>query len=152
MNNHRDDPAVILVAEDDEDDFLLLRDAMAGFGLDRGLVRVENGEELLDYLFRRGRYADPAAAPRPDMVLLDLNMPRVDGLEALAEIKADPRLKRIPVVVLTTSSAREDILCAYDLGVNSFIRKPDRFSGFVKIAESFGAYWFDTVELPAHPG
>jgi len=103
---------------------------------------------LLDFLRRRGRYADPAAAPRPGLILLDLNMPRKDGREALAEIKADPDLRRIPVVVLTTSKAEEDIYRTYDLGVNSFITKPVTFEGLVSVMKALGQYWFEIVELP----
>ncbi|MDZ7261448.1 MAG: response regulator, partial [candidate division KSB1 bacterium] len=114
----------ILMAEDDPEDRLLVKDAWEESRVLNELRFVEDGEELMDYLYRRGPYAEPARAPRPGLILLDLNMPRKDGREALKEIKADPELRRIPIVVLTTSKAEEDILRTYDLGANSFITKP----------------------------
>ena len=110
---------------------------------------VQNGEDLLDYLFRRGPYAPPTDAPRPGLILLDLNLPRKDGREALREIKADSGLKRIPVIVLTTSKADTDIAGLYDLGANSFISKPAQFEALVNVMKSVRQYWFRTVELPA---
>ena len=109
---------------------------------------MEDGEELLDYLRRRGKYADPKESPRPGLVLLDLNMPRKDGREALREIKSDPKLRDIPVVVLTTSKAEEDIARSYNLGVNSYITKPVKFSALVEVMKALGKYWFEIVELP----
>ena len=117
-------PITILYADDDAEDRMLVKDAWAENRLANELHFVEDGEELMDYLRRRGQYTHLANQPLPGMVLLDLNMPRKDGREALQEIKADPRLRSIPVVILTTSKAEEDILRAYDLGVNSFILKP----------------------------
>jgi CheY-like chemotaxis protein len=113
---------------------------------------VEDGEQLLDYLLRRGRWADPAQSPRPGLVLLDLNMPRMDGREALARIKAHPALRRIPVVVLTTSRAQADVLRSYDLGANSFITKPRSFGGLVEAMRVLGRYWTEIVELPPDGG
>jgi CheY-like chemotaxis protein len=110
---------------------------------------VENGEDLLDYLKHRGKYSPPATAPRPELILLDLNMPRMDGREALREIKADAQLRRIPVVVFTTSKAGPDIDHLYDLGANSFITKPVQFEAFVSVLRVLSQYWFNTVELPA---
>src|ERR1700709_2088762 len=118
---------VILMADDDADDRLLTREAFEKNHLANDLRVVGDGVELLDYLKRRGKYADPDSSPRPGLILLDLNMPRKDGREALKEIKEDPRLKNIPIVVLTTSGEEEDILKTYDLGANSFIRKPVGF-------------------------
>jgi PAS domain S-box-containing protein len=109
---------------------------------------VEDGEELMDYLLRRGRYSDPAASPRPGLILLDLNMPKKDGREALVEIKADANLRSIPVVVLTTSKAEKDVVSSYDLGVNSFITKPVGFTGLVEAVQAFSTYWLEIVELP----
>ena len=110
---------------------------------------VADGVELMDYLHQRGAYANgQGAAPRPGMILLDLNMPKKDGREALAEIKSDPDLRRIPVCVLTTSSAEEDVFRSYDLGVNSFITKPVTFAGLVEVMQSWTRYWFEIVELP----
>lgn len=141
-------PITILLADDDADDRMLAKDALKESRLANDLRFVENGEELLDYLHRRGRYADPAASPTPGLILLDLNMPRKDGREALKEIKSDPALRHIPVVVLTTSKAEEDIYRTYDLGVNSFITKPVTFDGLVSVMRTLGSYWFEIVELP----
>lgn len=135
----------ILFADDDADDRLLVREAFEENHLLNCLHTVEDGEELMDYLRRRGAYAD---APRPGMILLDLNMPRKSGLEALHEIKADADLRSIPVVVLTTSKAEEDILRSYNLGVNSFIVKPVTFESLVELVKMLGKYWFQIVELP----
>lgn len=109
---------------------------------------VEDGDELLDYLYHRGKYTDAQSAPVPGLILLDLNMPRKDGREALREIKADPDLRRIPIVVLTTSKAEEDIYRTYDLGANSFVTKPVSFEGLVNVMRDIGRYWIEIVELP----
>lgn len=146
--NNREKPITLLVADDDPDDRMLTREALAENQFSSGLRFVEDGEELLDYLYQRGRYSSPADAPRPDLILLDLNMPKMDGREALREIKADAALRRIPVVVLTTSQADEDIYRVYDLGVNSFIIKPVSFDALVKIVCALATYWFEVVELP----
>lgn len=140
----------ILVAEDDEDDRLLMQEALEENRLANDLHFVEDGEELMDYLLHRGKYSDPNSAPRPSLILLDLNMPRKDGREALQEIKAEPSLRQIPIVVLTTSKAEEDILRTYDLGVSSFIAKPVVFESMVQIIKTIGRYWFEIVELPDH--
>jgi two-component system, response regulator len=139
---------VILCAEDDDDDRLLIREAWEEGRLANDLRFVHDGEELMNYLQRRGVWADPADSPRPGLILLDLNMPRKDGREALAEIRSDPDLRRIPVVVLTTSRAEEDILRSYDLGVNSFITKPVTFDSMVETLQTVGRYWFEIVEIP----
>jgi CheY-like chemotaxis protein len=141
-------PNVILMAEDDADDRLLVRDALAECQWAADLHVVENGEELLDYLLHRGKYEDLASSPRPGLILLDLNMPRKDGREVLREIKLSPELRRIPVVVLTTSQADTDIEGIYELGANSFITKPVRFDGLVNVMRLLGQYWFKVVELP----
>jgi len=141
-------PITILMAEDDPDDRLLALDAFEDARLAGDLRFVEDGEELMDYLKRRGKYDNPADSPRPGLILLDLNMPRKDGREALKEIKVDPDLRRIPIVVLTTSKAEEDILRSYDLGSNSFITKPVTFEGLVSLAKALGRYWLEIVELP----
>src|SRR6266404_7356874 len=138
---------VILMADDDADDRLLAQDALAECRLANDLHFVENGEELLDYLHHRGKYAQ-STSPRPGLILLDLNMPRKDGREALREIKADPDLRRIPVVVLTTSKADTDVARLYDLGANSFITKPFQFEALVGVMRVLGQYWFKTVSLP----
>ena len=141
-------PIIVLYADDDPEDRMLAKDAWDESRLANELHFVEDGEDLMDYLHRRGRHEDKRGAPLPGMILLDLNMPRKDGREALAEIKADPRLRMIPIVILTTSKAEQDILSAYDLGVNSFIVKPVSFEGLVEITRTFSRYWFEIVELP----
>ena len=141
-------PMTILVADDDPDDRLLIGDAFERAHLAGALHFVENGQELLDYLHRRGPYADPTRSPRPSLILLDLNMPGKDGREALAEVKADAHLRRIPVVVFTTSSAEEDVRRSYDLGVSGFIHKPASFEALLEIVSALGKYWCEIVELP----
>ena len=145
--NTQTKPIVILMADDDADDRLLAKDALVECRLASDLHFVENGEELLDYLRRRGRYAQDQA-PRPGLILLDLNMPKKDGREALREIKSDPELRKIPVVVLTTSKADTDIGQIYELGANSFISKPVTFDSLVNVMKVLGSYWFEIVELP----
>jgi CheY-like chemotaxis protein len=139
----------ILMADDDEDDRELARDALLEARVVNELLFVVDGQELLDYLRRDGAYADPSVhAPRPGIILLDLNMPKKNGREALAEIKADESLRRIPIVVLTTSSDEQDVLSTYDLGANSFITKPVTFGGLVDVMRAWGRYWFEIVDLP----
>jgi CheY-like chemotaxis protein len=127
---------------------MFAREAMAESRLANNLHFVQDGEELMDYLCRRGKYTDESNSPRPGLILLDLNMPKKDGREALREIKADPNLRQIPVVVLTTSKAEEDIYHSYDLGANSFITKPVTFASLVEVMKTIGKYWFEIVELP----
>ena len=138
----------ILIADDDPDDRELTRDALQECRLANDVNFVEDGEELLDYLHRRGKHAGRAGDPLPGLILLDLNMPRKDGREALKEIKAQPEFRRIPIVVLTTSKADEDILRTYDLGVNSYVTKPVTFDSLVDTIKIIGRYWFEIVELP----
>jgi CheY-like chemotaxis protein len=138
----------ILLADDDPDDRQLTRDAFAQNRLANELHTVEDGEELMDYLHRRGKYENLNGKALPGLILLDLNMPRKDGREALKEMKADPLLRRIPIVVLTTSKAEEDILRSYDLGVNSYVTKPVTFKSLVELIKVLGKYWFEVVELP----
>ena len=140
-------PITILMAEDDPEDRLLAREALAQAQLANDLRFVEDGEHLMDYLNHRGRYRDIADSPRPGLILLDLNMPKKDGREALREIKTDPQFRRIPVVVLTTSKAEEDIFRTYDLGANSFIVKPVSFQGLVEVMKTLRRYWFEIVEI-----
>jgi CheY-like chemotaxis protein len=137
----------ILIADDDEEDRMLARDALTESRLANPLYFVVDGVELLDFLHHRGRYENPESAPRPGLILLDINMPRMTGLEALQEIKRDAELRRIPVVILTTSRADEDIIRSYDLGVNSFISKPVTFEGLVDVMRLLGTYWFEIVDL-----
>ncbi|MCA1584445.1 MAG: response regulator [Acidobacteria bacterium] len=138
-------PITILLADDDEDDRMNTQHAFGQHHLANELRFAVDGEDLMDYLLQRGKHA---GAPRPGLILLDLNMPRKDGREALREIKADPDLRNIPVIVLTTSGEEEDILKTYDLGANSFIRKPVGFDALVRIIDTLGQYWFQVVELP----
>lgn len=140
---------VILMADDDDDDFLLTEKALRKSRLLNKLSRVKDGEELMDYLKRKGQYeGKDDEYPRPGVILLDLNMPKKDGREALKEIKSDPKLKDIPVVVFTTSKAEEDICRSYKLGVNSFITKPVIFENLIDVMKTLGRYWFEIVELP----
>lgn len=139
----------IVIADDDSDDRMLIEDAFHESRLANPLVFVENGEELLKYLRGEGNYARPGSShKKPGLILLDLNMPRMDGRTALAQIKADAELKRIPVVVLTTSKAEEDVLRTYDLGVNSFITKPVSFEALVDVVKTLNHYWIEIVQLP----
>jgi len=139
---------LILMAEDDDDDFSLSQAALRESRLANDLRRVKDGEELMDYLHRRKEFANPASSPWPGLLLLDLNMPRKDGRECLREIKESPVLCHLPVVVLTTSEAEEDVLRSYQLGVNSYVRKPVSFQGLVEAAKVLDRYWFEIVELP----
>jgi CheY-like chemotaxis protein len=165
-------PIVILVADDDEDDRWLMQEALQENQLATEIRFVVDGEDLMDYLYQRNQYANcdpnppdpnspntnppdpnlpsanPTLAPRPSLILLDLNMPRKDGREALKEIKADPLLRQIPVVILTTSQAEEDISKTYDLGVSSYITKPVTFEAMVDILKTLSKYWFEIVALP----
>ena len=144
----RSEAITILLADDDEDDRLMARDALRDARVHNDLRSVVDGVDLMQYLRQEGPYAAPGSAPRPGLILLDLNMPRKDGREALAEIKSDPELRRIPVVVLTTSKAEEDLVRTYDLGVNSFITKPVTFLGLVEVMKVFKRYWIEIVDLP----
>jgi len=148
MTQGRAKTIAILMADDDPDDRLMTREAFEESRLANDLRFVEDGEELLDYLKRRGKYAEPGSSPRPGLILLDLNMPRKDGREALREIKSDPELKRIRVVILTTSKAEEDILRSYDLSAASYITKPVTFESLVELVRTLGKYWLEIVELP----
>jgi len=148
LSQRRIKSITILMADDDPDDRLLTREALEESRLANDLRFVNDGIELLDYLHRRGPFADPQSSPRPGLILLDLNMPRMDGREALAEIKQSPELRRIPIVILTTSKAEEDILRSYDLGANSYITKPVTFLSLVDVIQVLGRYWFEIVELP----
>jgi CheY-like chemotaxis protein len=136
------------MADDDEDDRLLTVDALKESRVLNNLFCVEDGVELLEFLRHEGKYSDPASAPRPSLILLDLNMPRKDGREALQELKNDPKLRSIPVVILTTSKEEEDMLRGYDLGCASYITKPVNLEGLVELMRALGRYWIEFVELP----
>jgi len=139
---------VILMADDDLDDVMLVRDALNDSSCEVDFRYVEDGDEAMDYLLRRGRYEDGDLAPRPSLILLDLNMPRKDGMQTLHEIRNCPEIRTIPVVVLTTSRDRELMLRIYRLGGSAFITKPSVYKDMIKTMERLCAYWFKTVSLP----
>lgn len=141
-------PILILMADDDEDDRLMTEKAMKKNHLANDIRFVVDGEDLMDYLLQKGKY-NKENAPVPDLILLDLNMPRKNGREALKEIKTNEKLKSIPVIVLTTSEAEEDIVKSYELGVNSFVTKPVTFEGLVQVIKDIDNYWFELVKLPS---
>lgn len=143
-------PITILMADDDEDDRLLTQDALRESRVLNSLYCVEDGVELLEYLRKEGKYANGTACPRPSLILLDLNMPRMDGREALRNIKQDERLRSIPIVILTTSKQEEDMVRGYNLGAASYITKPVNFEGLVELMRTLGKYWVEFVELPAN--
>lgn len=138
----------ILLADDDAEDRMLIIDALQESRLKNKIQQVENGEELMQYLQNKGKFSDKKQFPTPCIILLDLNMPKKDGREALKEIKADKKLRSIPIIVLTTSKAEEDILKTYNIGVNSYITKPVSFSAMVDVMKTLNKYWFEIVELP----
>lgn len=147
MNNIKR-AVVILIADDADDDRMMAKEALEENRLANEIRFVVDGEDLMDYLHCRGKYSAPGSAARPGLILLDLNMPKKDGREALREIKNDPELRQIPVIVLTTSKAEEDIYRTYDLGVNSFITKPVSFTALAEVMKTLAKYWFEIVELP----
>ena len=149
MGNHSRS-ITILTAEDDPDDRVIMREAFLESNLGYDLFFVQDGEKLFQYLHREGSYENPISAPRPDLILLDLNMPRKDGRVSLAEIKADQELRSIPVVVLTNSSDENDVLQTYELGGAGFITKPVSFEGMVEVVRGLNKYWFEIVELSAN--
>lgn len=140
---------IILLAEDDDDDALLIEKSFSEYRILNKLIRVKDGEELMEYLQCSGRYQDSQLAPKPDLILLDLNMPKKDGREALKEIKQHEDLKKIPITILTTSQSDEDIIRTYDSGVNSFVTKPVALNDFIKVVQEISDYWFDVVQLPS---
>ncbi|MDE0407361.1 MAG: response regulator [Alphaproteobacteria bacterium] len=139
---------VLLMADDDPADCLLTEKALRRADITCPLYVVHDGAELLDYLKRRGDYADPEAAPRPSLILLDLNMPKVNGTEVLEQLRDEPELCRIPVLVLTTSDEERDIASSYALGANAYMVKPSAFDEMVSVAEIVKAHWLETVRLP----
>jgi CheY-like chemotaxis protein len=139
---------LILIADDDEDDRMFTKEAFDENFKEKEIRFVTDGVDLLDYLRRRNQYSDPASSPRPSIILLDLNMPKMDGREALKEIKSDPKLRKIPVVILTTSKSEQDVVKTYDMGVNCFITKLVSFTAFVEVTRTIGHYWFEIVKLP----
>lgn len=141
---------VILIADDDREDREMTKEAFDELRIINDLRFVNDGQDLMDYLTRTGEFADPAKSPTPDLILLDLNMPRKDGREALDEIKSNPNLKTIPVVVLTTSKQEEDIMKSYNSGANSFVTKPVTFEGLLDAVKTFEKYWVEIVCLPTN--
>jgi CheY-like chemotaxis protein len=137
-----------MIAENDEDDRALVKFAFAECKLPNSIHFVEDGEQLLDYLNHRGPYENPASSTRPDLILLDLDMPRMNGHEALKEIKGNPKLRSIPVVIFTTSKATQDINSTYSMGANSFIVKPVTYDGLIEVMNALAEYWFEITELP----
>jgi CheY-like chemotaxis protein len=151
-NDQHKIPITILICDDDEDDRMLTQQALEQARVSNKINFVEDGEQLLDYLYQRGEYAgENGTAPRPGLILLDLNMPKLDGREALKVIKGDKTLSNIPIVVLSTSRLDQDIIQSYQLGVNSFISKPVTFTGLVDAMNVLGRYWLEIVELPPVP-
>lgn len=142
------DAGLVLIVEDDPADQELTRRALSDAPVPSESVLASNGEEALDYLLRRGRFSDPHTSPRPDLILLDLNMPRMNGVQTLREIRSHPDLRRIPVIVLTTSSAEEDISSCYELGCNSYITKPVTLDGYMEAVSQLNVYWLRLVRLP----
>lgn len=142
-------PIEILIADDDAEDRMLILDALKESHLKNNIQYVENGEELIQYLQNKGKYSDENKYPIPGIILLDLNMPKKDGREALKEIKSNDKLKNIPIIILTTSKAEEDVLKTYNLGANSFITKPVTFLAMVEVMNTLKKYWFEIVELPS---
>ncbi len=140
---------VILIADDDLDDRIMTQEALNDYNVINQVKSVEDGVELIDYLRRNGKFNNPIENPRPDLILLDLNMPKIDGREALKIIKSDPDLRSIPIIVLTTSNSDIDVIKSYDLGVNCFISKPVTFTRFIEVIRTMGKYWFEIVEFPS---
>ena len=143
------DARTILVAEDNHFDQVILQQIFDEVGIDARLKFVSNGEEVMDYLHRRAAFSDPNATPRPSLVLLDLNMPRMNGQETLDAIRSDVVLRALPVIILSTSDNQKQIATAYANGVNSFLTKPAPYDDFVEMIRNFGAYWLHCAKLPA---
>ena len=140
-------PIEVLLVEDDPGDVLMTQEAFTDYKIANRLTVVTNGEDAIAYLRKEGRYAD---VPTPDLVLLDLNLPRRDGREVLRDVKGDPDLRRIPIVVLTTSEAEEDVLASYDLHANAYVRKPVDFEQFVAAVRAIDDFFITVVRLPPH--
>ncbi len=141
-------PVKILLVEDNVQDIEITQRAFAKGRVRNELAVVRDGEEAIEYLYHRGKYQDPATSPRPGMILLDLNLPKVGGLEVLQQIKKDDQLKQIPVIVLTVSQREEDVVRSYDLGVNTYIQKPVEFDNFMRVVNAVHEYWILIATLP----
>ena len=146
MNHTPNQP--ILLVEDSPEDFETTQRAFRKAGLKNPIVLCADGDEALDFLHRRGRFADPALAPRPGIILLDLNLPGTDGRQVLEEVKSSPELRHIPVIVLTTSSDERDVAACYQAGANSYVQKPVDMDGFMRAIARLNDYWFEVVILP----
>ncbi|MBL4655264.1 MAG: response regulator [Bacteroidia bacterium] len=142
------DQVILLLAEDDDDDYFITVDALKEIGLDQCVRRVKDGEDLMNYLLHNPPYENPESSPLPDLIFLDLNMPKKDGREALKEIKANESLKKIPIIIFTTSNSPDDIASTYKYGANSYIQKPDSFDQFISLFQTIQNYWLDKVKLP----
>jgi two-component system response regulator len=141
---------VLMMVDDDEDDCLLVQEAITEACVDCAFHSVQDGTELWDYLNHKGRYAELATAPRPDIILLDLNMPKMDGRQVLELLKSDPRFRGIPVIILTTSRDSEDVKLCYNLGANSYVTKQSSFEGIVSSIKTITEYWLEIATLPSH--
>jgi CheY-like chemotaxis protein len=138
----------VLLIEDNPRDIRLTQRAFVQAGLEHDLRIVRDGDEALAYLYHEGAYVDPKEAPRPDVILLDLNLPRMGGHEVLQRLKQDPRFKSLPIIVLTTSGRADDIRLAYEAGANAYLLKPVEFARFTEVMGQLVTFWFETVELP----
>ena len=148
MIEHRKKKTVLLMADDDEDDCMLVQDAVREVFQSEDFRCLCDGQELMSYLLHQGIYADPETSPLPDLILLDLNMPRKDGRQALQEIKGHPLLKAIPILIFSTSQEQEEIELCYKLGANSYLIKPVSFDKLVEIVRCMSNYWFNIASLP----
>ncbi|TAJ98260.1 MAG: response regulator [Candidatus Manganitrophaceae bacterium] len=148
MSSHSLQPVKILLVEDNLQDIEITRRAFARGRVKNELIVVRDGQEALDYLYHQGKYSDPTASPRPGMILLDLNLPKVGGMEVLQQIKKDEALKSIPVIVLTASPREEDVVRTYNLGVNTYIQKPVEFDNFMRVVHAVQEYWIVIASLP----
>lgn len=151
MSGSAEQTRIVLMADDDPDDRFMAERALMGTPLEGCLRFVEDGVELMDYLERCGRYLRPEDSPVPALILLDLNMPKMDGREVLRTLKRHPRFRVIPVVVLTTSAADEDVVSSYDLGVNAFVTKPVTFTGLRAVLKKVGQFWLEVARHPQLP-
>nr|WP_136250474.1 response regulator [Ningiella ruwaisensis] len=151
MNDTNKQPFFVLLADDDEDDRLLAKDAMEVAGYGSKCITVEDGEQLMHFLKRQGKFADLIEADLPSVILLDLNMPVLDGRDTLKQLKEDKILRRIPVVIFSTSNTDEDITQGYDLGASAYMVKPSSFDTLVDMMKTFGHYWSDHARVPSLP-
>lgn len=147
-NDKTEQKHCILVADDDTDDQFMLKEAFSSLNFDKEIRTVENGEELLDYLSRKGKYSNDASLPFPKLILLDLNMPKIDGRQCLRLIKENPDYCKIPIIIFSTSNNPEDISQSYELGANSYIIKPYSYNELVEIIDIIKKYWFTVVKIP----